>query len=393
MKTVGVFFGSRSPEHDVSIVTAQLIIDGLKKLNYPVVPVYINKSGNWLIGEELGNLKNFTDEGIKIGDEKKYQQYFLDLEQSRGKIVFRKKGIGGKTVIIDIAFPAFHGSFGEDGTMQGLFEMFQIPYIGCGVAASAVSMDKAFVKQLCCSENIPTTKFVFVNKTDWKNIKPEVLEKISKLNFPLFVKPVHLGSSIAISKVGDKKDLDEKIEVAFYYDEKIIVEESVNNLMDVTCCVIGNKELIASELQESAFSAELFDFEEKYLKDGGTQLGKSENGLIIPARLDDKISNEIKNTAKTVYKLVGCSGIARVDFLFDKEAEKFFVNEINPLPGTLYHHLWKASGIEFSDLLDKLIIYAEDRHKNEQDLSFTFKSSLLTNLNSQKLNSKKLKGD
>ncbi len=389
MKTIGVFFGSRSPEHDVSIITAELAIDGLKKLGYPVVPVYVNRSGKWLIGEELGKLENFTDPKKDITEETKYQEYFLDLENSHGKIVFRKKGIGGKTISIDLAFPALHGSFGEDGTIQGLFEMLDLPYVGCNVVASAIAMDKAFTKQICLVNNIETTKFEVFSKNNWENVKQEIIAKVKQFKFPLFVKPVHLGSSIGIAKVTEEKDLAEKIEVAFYYDDKVLVEEAVDNLMDVTCCIIGNNELIASVLQESVFSAELFDFDEKYLKDGGTQLGKSESGLIIPARIDKNLTEEIQETAKKVYTALGCGGIARVDFLLDKKTNKYYANEVNPLPGTLYHHLWKASGIEFSDLLNKLILYAEDRQKNKHDLSLTFKSNILTNLNSQKLNNKK----
>lgn len=391
MKTIGVFFGSRSPEHDVSIITAQLTIDGLKKLGYSVVPIYINRGGKWLIGEELGKLSNFTDVKKDITEEEKYQEYFLDLENSHGKIVLRKKGIGGKTISIDLAFPAFHGSFGEDGTIQGLFEMLDIPYVGCGVSSSAIAMDKAFTKQICLANEIETTKFEVFSKKDWEKDQQKIISKINKLGLPVFVKPVHLGSSIGIAKVIEVKDLVEKIEVAFYYDDKVLVEEAVGNLMDVTCCIIGNDELIASVLQESVFSAELFDFDEKYLKDGGTQLGKSESGLIIPARLDEKCTKEIQETAKKVYQAIGCAGIARVDFLLNKETKQYYANEINPLPGTLYHHLWKKSGIEFDDLLQKLIAFAEERKENRKDLSFTFKSNILTNLNSQKLNSKKLR--
>ncbi|MCL5666382.1 MAG: D-alanine--D-alanine ligase [Patescibacteria group bacterium] len=394
-KNIGVFFGSGSPEHDVSIITAQLIISGLKKLNYQVTPIYITKQGRWMLGEELGSLKLFSDPGAKVEQEKRFYEYYLDLEESFGKMVFRRKGLMSRTISVDLAFPAFHGSYGEDGTIQGLFEMFGIPYVGCDVPSSAIAMDKALTKQMYQVHNIPTTKFIYFFKQDWERDRQSIINQIKNdLRWPVFVKPVHLGSSIGIAKVKDQdlKDLEFRLEVALHYDNKVLVEEGVENLMDVTCCIIGNSEtgLKASLLQESVFSSDLFDFEEKYLKEGGAQLGKAQNGLVIPARLNDQVTEEIQETAKQVYKILGCSGIARVDFLFDKQAQKFFSNEVNPLPGTLYNHLWKASGVELDQLLQELVKLAEEKYKQKRSVNFTFESNILKQLNSQKLNSKKL---
>jgi D-alanine-D-alanine ligase len=209
----------------------------------------------------------------------------------------------------------------------------------------------------------------------------------------VFVKPVHLGSSIGIGKVkaGDIKDLENKIEVALHYDDKVLVEEGVENLMDVTCCVIGNNELRASLLQESVFKDDLFDFEDKYISDGGSQTGKAVNNLIIPARLDEATTSAIQNTAIKVYKALGCSGIARVDFLYNKQTKEFFANEVNPLPGTLYHHLWKASGLELDELLKELIKLAEEKSEQKKEINFTFESSVLTNLGKGKLGGAKSK--
>lgn len=388
---IGVFFGSRNTEHDISIITAQLIISTLKGLNYTVTPVYISKKGEWLIGDELGSLFSFTDPKKNVTDEKKFTQYFLDLENSSGKLVFRKKGLSGKTVQVDLAFPALHGAYGEDGSIQGIFEMFNVPYVGCGVAASAIAMDKALTKQIMKADNIPTTKFLYLQNSDWEADHKAVIERVKKeLKFPVFVKPVHGGSSIGIAKVKDLADLENKIEVAFYYDDKVIVEEGVSDLADLTCCVIGNDQPQTSLVQESVFAADLFDFEEKYLKDGGAQLGKSESGVIIPARVDEATKRKVQEMAKAVYKALGCTGIARVDFLCNKKTNELFANEVNPLPGTLYHHLWKASGVEVDKLVEKLIDFAKEVHGKKQKVNQTFESSVLSNLNSTKLKSKKL---
>jgi len=391
MKTIGVFFGSRSTEHDISIITGQLIISGLKGLGYPVVPVYITKSGEWMIDESLGRFTSFTDPTKDIAKNEAYKKYVLDLEQSHGKLVLKKKGLAGKTVIIDLAFPAIHGPHGEDGTIQGLFEMFDVPYVGCGVTASAIAMDKVFTKQLCEAHDILTTKFVYFYKREWEEDKKNLIKTIEEtLHFPVFVKPAHLGSSIGITKVKDTEgnDLENAIDVAFYYDDKVLVEEGVENVMDVTCCVIGNEELRASVLQESVFQTDLFDFNEKYLKDGGGQLGKSKSGIVIPARIDKIMTAKIQEMAKDVYKILGCTGISRIDFLLNKKTNTLFVAEVNPLPGTLYHHLWKASGMELNELLQTLICLAEEHYKVKNTRTFSFQSSVLTNLNSAKLKSK-----
>ena len=382
---IGVFFGSGSVEHDISIITGNLIINGLKGLGYSVVPVYITKQGRWMLGEELGDLKLLTGPNEKIPAE--LSEYYLDMQESVGKMVFKKKGIMGKTIVVDLAFPALHGTYGEDGTIQGLFEMFGLPYVGCGVPASAISMDKVLTKQQYIVNNIPTTKFVHFLKSDWDKNQQSVIQLITEsLKFPVFVKPVHLGSSIGIGKAKDEKELEQKIEVALYYDHKVLVEEAVDNLMDVTCCVIGNNSsnIRASLLQESVYTKDMFNFEDKYITDGGSQTGKAQNKLVIPARLDDELTKQIRDTAVKVYLAVECSGIARVDFLVNTQTKEFFANEINPLPGTLYHHLWKASGIELNSLLKMLIDFAQEEYKEKRSVNFIFESSVLKNLGGSK---------
>ena len=220
----------------------------------------------------------------------------------------------------------------------------------------------------------------------------DIIAQIKTLNAPVFVKPVHLGSSIGIKKVKDpsSKDLEQAVEVALYYDDKVLVEESVENLKDITCCIIGNTELRASVLQESAFSDEMFSFEDKYITEGGSQTGKAVSNLVIPANLEPAETSAIQETAKEVYRALGCKGIARVDFLYNKATKQFFANEVNPLPGTLYHHLWRASGLELDGLLQELIKLAQDNYAQKRQIHFTFESSVLTQLNGSKMKSNKL---
>ncbi|MEO6729440.1 MAG: D-alanine--D-alanine ligase family protein [Candidatus Dojkabacteria bacterium] len=387
---VAVFFGSRNPEHDVSIITGQLVISGLKELGHDVVPVYISKDGTWCVGEELGNLDFFKNENYK-NELKNYEGYSLQMN-SIGKIHLKKQSMfGSKEFIADIAFPAIHGQNGEDGTIQGLFEMLNVPYVGCDVASSANAMDKVNTKLFYQRFNIPTTKFVFFFTNEWLEKKDSILADISKnLAFPLFVKPSRLGSSIGIAKVKNAEDLEFAVEVALHYDDKVIVEEGVDALKDLTVCLIGNENPLISLIQESAYSKDLFSYEDKYINDGGAQIGNAEKKLIIPANLDEKTTKEIQDTAKEAYRIFGCSGIARLDFLYDNTFKKYYANEINTMPGTIYHHLWKASGIELQELISKLLQYGKEKYDKKQKLTYTFESEILKKSNSNKL---KLKGN
>lgn len=386
--TIGVFFGSRSPEHDISIITGQLIISGLKGLGHNVIPIYLSKKGEWLLGDELGTMEAFTSGSQKITSAR-FGKYYLDLEKSSEKLVFRKKGLGGSKLAVDLAFPAFHGANGEDGTIQGLFEIFNIPYVGCDVTSSAITMDKILTKQFYREQGIPTTKFVHYDRQAWTNDRNEILRAIGEqLKWPVFVKPARLGSSIGIVKAKTAQDLEFAIEVALHYGQRFLVEESVENLMDVTVAVLGNEAPQPSLLQESVFGDELFSYEEKYLKGGGAQLGRAQKSIVIPARLDGQTTKIIQDLAVKIFALFGCSGIARVDFLYDKKSGEYFANEVNTLPGTLYHHLWKASGIEFFELLTRLLAYAREKHESKKKLTMTFESEVLKRTNSAKLSAK-----
>lgn len=382
--TIGVFFGSRNAEHDVSIITGQLIISELNKLGYRVVPVYIDKKGRWFSNEKLGSLKFFTD--LNLDNEvNKLDTCAIEFDAQNHKLIIIKKGLLSKRIAIDLAFPAFHGMNGEDGTAQGLFELSNVPYVGCEVACSAMTMDKIITKQIYKSAAITTTTFTYFTSHDWNENKSLIIENIKKLNWPVFIKPARLGSSIGIAKARDISELENACEVALHYDNRIIAEESVEDLMDITCAVLGNEKPIPSLIQEVAFQGEHFSYEAKYLEDGGAQLGNAQNNIIIPARIDKEITKEVQNMAIRIYKLFDCSGTARVDFLYDKKNKKVYANEINTMPGTLYHHLWKASGIEIGDLLEKLIDLAQKQHEKKNKITSTFKSDILGHANSIKL--------
>lgn len=385
MSTIGVFFGSRSPEHDVSIITAQLIMSELKQMKRPFVPVYLDKQGRWHLDEQLGSLAFFKGDDAGL---EKLTPWMLDLEQSQKKMVFKQNSWRGKEITIDIAFPAFHGQNGEDGTMQGVFELCNVPYVGCDVTSSAIAMDKALTKDFYRAHSVPTTAYTYFTDHEYDVDREAVMRRIGELRYPLFVKPTRLGSSIGIAKVKTAAELEDAIAVALHYDSKIIVEEGVENLADLTCAVKGYDVIEASLVQETLFSQDLYSYEDKYLENGGAHTGNAADKVIIPARIPAEITDQVQTLAKSIYRQLGCAGIARVDFLYDAKAKALYANEINTLPGTLYHHLWKKSGTDFATLLDELITYAHQAHSRKNKRISHFQSAILQQANSQKLQAK-----
>ncbi len=384
---VGVFFGSRTPEHDVSIISAQLVIKGLKKSGYEVVPVYIDREGLWYVSDELGDISFFKNED-HIDNLRKHGGWKVYADTSE-KMTLEKGGLFSKKVEIDVAFPVFHGEFGEDGTIQGMFEMLGVPYVGCGVASSSISMDKELTKELYTAQEIKTAPYTAVTKAKWEAHKDAILSHVDSIGLPVFVKPARAGSSIGITKVDNTNDLETAIEVAFHYDSKVLIERAVDNLVDLTCAVReADMGLEASFVQQSLYTEGLFSYEDKYINDGGTQTGTNEKGFVIPADIPSDITEKTQQISKDIFNMLGCEGMARVDFLYNKESGELFANEVNTIPGTLYHHLWKESGVELKTLLDDLISQAFRSHKERKRITRTFKSSILSSANENKLATK-----
>lgn len=374
MKTVAVFFGGRSPEHDISIITAlSSVIKPLQLTKkYDVVPVYITKQGKWVVDAALTDVKTYQSGKINmLADKAKPLAVSFD-----GGLTIGKKRI-------DIAFPAMHGGYGEDGSLMGLLRMAGIPFVGSDMDASVIAMDKVLAKQVAAANNIPTSRFVFFSRTDIVRDLDRAASMAAKsLSYPLFVKPAHLGSSIGISKVHNAIELKNALEVAAYYDEKIIVEEAVNNLIEVTVPVMGNDDPIVA-LVERPLSKEdgVFDFETKYINGGGKKGGAKQAGAQgyseLPAQLPGDLYERSVTVATSLYAAIGASGIARVDLLIDSKSQKVYFNEVNPMPGDLYRHNWRAAGVSSTELVEKLIEYAEERHAEKQQLTSTFSSSFL----------------
>lgn len=372
-KTVAVFFGGRSPEHDISIITALASIITPLRLTkkYVIVPVYITKSGKWICDKSLINIKT-------------YQTSKIDQLVAKAKpLAVSFDGgftIGGKR--IDIAFPAMHGSYGEDGSLMGVLRMANVPFVGADMDASVIAMDKVLTKQVATSNNIPTSKYVFFTRSDISSDLKSVTATVEQtLQYPLFVKPAHLGSSIGISRVTTHTQLKNALEVAAYYDEKIIVEEAVPNLIEVTVPIMGNDVLTPALVEKPHSQDEFFDFDTKYINGGGKKSGAKTSGAQgysqLPAELPDGLYDQSVEVAKQVYKAIGATGLSRIDLLIDSKQGVVYFNEVNPLPGSLYNHNWRAAGISSIDLVEKLIQLAEERFAEKSKLVMTFDSSFL----------------
>jgi len=384
-RTIAVVFGGRSAEHDVSIITAHIpIIQSLLAIGqYEVVPVYIAKDGSWYSDRAMNNLAYFTDGDFEanLAKQKKLQILF-----DKGLNVVWP-GIRPKTVHVDIVFPAMHGTYGEDGSLMGLLRMADVPFVGCDLFASAVAMDKVLTKQLVGAEGVPVVPYVWFTKNDWQRDASPWKEKVSKLRYPLFVKPVHLGSSIGITKVKQSQELENAIEVAFHYDDKVLVEEGVENLIEVTLPIMGNDTLQFAAIERPLNKSEMFDFSEKYLSGGKKSGGANSEYSEIPAKIDEGLARQVREFGEKTYRTLGCSGIARVDFLIEGSLGKVYVNEVNTLPGSLYHHNWRKVGVSGVDLVKRLIALAEERYEAQRGTTYVFQSDILKKMNGPKIGS------
>ena len=379
---VAVIFGSRSTEHDVSIITAVASIIKPLELSgeYNVIPVYIAKDGKWYSDESLKDINKFSSG--------KFQDHLAKLKpisiSFNSGLNLIKTGLKNRVINIDVVFPATHGTHGEDGELMAICEMAGVAYVGCNVSASSIAMDKVSAKQIAASSGIAIAKFMHFSKYEFSKDSAKFLKDIkNNLKLPLFVKPSHLGSSIGISRVTNFDELQNAIEVALHYDDKVLVEEGVNNLIEVTLPIIGNEELTPALLEQPMLHSEdFFDFETKYLQGGKKGKNKGSSGSqgysIIPAKLPKDLYAKAESTGLAVYRAIGCTGIARVDMLIDTKADKVYFNEVNPLPGGLYSHNWNKAGINNIELVTRLIDLAVELHTTKKSIETVFSTNYLS---------------
>ena len=383
--TVAVIFGSRSTEHDISILTAlAAVIKPLQRSQkFQVVPVYIAKDGQWYSGPKFEDIRFFQAKDFKelLAKEKP-----IAVQLGKGLTLVAATAFGTKKTAVDVVFPATHGTHGEDGELMALCELADVPYVGCDVESSVIAMDKVLAKQVAEAHGIATPKYHALAKDAYQAEPATYLKKINTdLQYPLFVKPAHLGSSIGITRVTDKKELANAIEVALHYDTKAVVEEAVNNLIEVTLPIIGNEELTPAFVEEPLQHEDsFFDFDTKYMRggkgkgQGGKAGSKGAQGYSnCPAQISDSLYEKAEAVGLQTYRALGCSGIARVDMLIDKKTQKVYFNEVNPLPGSLYAHNWRKKGISNVELVTRLVELARQKHQQKQAMTTSFATSFL----------------
>ena len=379
---IGVFFGGKSVEHEVSIITAIQAIENIDKNKYDIVPIYIAKDNKMYCGKHIADIKEYAN--IEKLLNKSIQ---ITLSQKVNKVVLlncnKKFYENSEYDYIDIAFPIVHGTNVEDGTLQGYLKMFNIPYVGSDVISSACGMDKYVCKCILKENNIPVLNCKCFTLKEYNESLEKIINEIEKeFVYPVIVKPVNLGSSVGIKIAKRKEELEDAIENAFIYSKKILVEKGITNLQEINCSVIGDYESTkASECEEPIKTEEILSFNDKYIS-GGEKIGgsKSMNAgvLKLPADITKETKENIQKLALKTFDALGCSGVIRIDFMIDKDSNNIYVNEVNTIPGSLSFHLWKATNLEYTNLLDELIELSLKRNREENNLIYSFDSNILS---------------
>ena len=358
--TIGVLYGGRSGEHDVSLCSAASVVSALDKTKYDVVAIGIDRDGRWYVQDrpEIIADKDFG----RILSLKKKGVWLVNHFEDQSRLHLYDMTSRGKKVVVDLVFPVLHGTYGEDGTMQGLLELARVPYVGVDVAGSAIGMDKDVAKRLLAQAGIPVVPWIMVSRADWLAGPQKILRgALKRLEMPVFVKPLRTGSSVGIKKVKVKKDLAPAVDYAFGFDTRIMIEKGID-CREIECAVLGNEDPRASVLGEILPTHEYYSYEAKYLDPEGAKMN-------IPAKIPARLAAAIRKCAVLGYRALNCNSMARVDFFLDKKTGAFYLNEINTLPGftsiSMYPKLWEATGLSYSGLLDRLVELALARHREK----------------------------
>jgi D-alanine-D-alanine ligase len=373
-----VLYGGVSTEHEVAIVTALQVMSALKEAGHEVLPGYISKQGEWFLGDDrflAPETYRSLDRVAQIG-----KKSLVTPSKNNQLVSENWLGYRNSNTQIDAVFPVFHGRNGEDGAIQGMLNLMNLPYVGCQLIASATGMDKYISKQVARGVGLRVAGDVLIDKSRWEDLKKEYLVLIKKLGLPLFVKPVTLGSTIGITRVDKWQDLENAIEVGLAYDQRVLVEEGIEDPTEINISIIGNNPYVVSVTEEPVRKGGVLSFADKYLGKGGKTGSKSQGmasaDRYIPARVDKKMIEEVEESAKKFFGAIGGKGISRIDFMLDKSGKLYF-NEINTMPGSLSFYLWEKSNLKFKDLVDKLVNMALDDYSQKQKLVTTFESNIL----------------
>ena len=381
-KQLGVIFGSRSCEREVAIISALQLMRHADPDKYDVIPVFIDEHGCWYTGEKLKDIRTFQPfKGVGNG----VCRVYLDMTSGSGALlqVEKSAGLHSKTRVmiaarVDVFLIVMHGLNGEDGTLQGMLELANLPYSSPGVAASSLGMDKILIKQFFRGGGLPVLPGEGFTRTAFETEPEEVIARVEeKLGYPVFVKPANLGSSIGVSRAGDAEELRDSLELAFEYDRRVLVEKGLNQPIELNCSVMGyDEEIVASPIEMPLSAEQFLDFHEKYLASGGSK-GMASLHRVLPAPIEDELRDQIQELSRTIFRMMDAKGVVRIDYMFDRDTNQVFITEINTIPGSLAFYLWENAGIPYRDLIDKMVDIAEQAHEDRNSANYAFSSDIL----------------
>ena len=380
MKTnIGVFFGGRSTEHEISVISASQAMHAINREKYEVTPIYITKDGRWFTGDALFEVKNYKNIPDLLA---KCTEVCFHPEYGDYNLYKKKKGLFGSDVLtkLDVVIPVLHGSNGEDGIFEGVLETIGIPFAGCNTLASANGMDKITMKMILQANDVPVVEYVWFTDKQWFAQRDTLIKKIeNKLGYPVIVKPANLGSSVGIGRAADREQLIEKVEEAEKYSTRLIVEKMVDNLQEINCSVLGDcDDYQTSVLEEPIKSGEILSYQDKYM--GGTKgaKGMQASQKRIPAELPEDETKRIQFLAGETFRVLSCHGVSRVDVIVDSKTRDIYVNEINTIPGSLSFYLWEATGIPFDQLMDRLVQLAVKRKREQERKTVSYDQNIFS---------------
>ncbi len=379
---LGVIFGSRSCEREVAIISAVQLMNNVDTEKYDVIPVYISEQGVWYTGEALRKIetyKNFNP------DAKGIEQVALDITAGSGALLANRpgKGLFGKpsqvvVARLEVCVVVMHGLNGEDGTLQGMLELANLPYTSTGIAGSAIGMDKIMMKQFFRGADLPILPDTWYTRSMWEKDRAAILNDVEeKLGYPVFVKPANLGSSIGVSRADDREGLEDSLELAFDYDRRVLVEKGLDKPIELNCSVLGYDDDVEASPIEMPISAEKFlDFKEKYLASGGSK-GMASLHRILPAPIPDDLKYRIQALSCDIFRMMDCKGVVRIDYMWDRNSDEIYITEINTIPGSLAFYLWENAGVKYSQLIDRMVAHAKRAHEDKNLRNYAFTSDIL----------------
>lgn len=377
---LAVIFGGKSVEHEISIISALQACEYINREKYEVIPLYMTKEGEFYTGEQIGRIERYKDIPLLLRES---TRVLLLREEGKVQMVrYPMKKLGSNVLgSIDVAFPIVHGTNVEDGVLQGYLQTLGLPYVGCDVLSSAVGMNKYVMKTVFKDNDIPVLDCACYNLADFEDVE-KLMDRIEdRFPYPVIVKPINLGSSVGISKAAHREGLEEALGLAFTFSQKVLVEPAISHLKEINCAVLGDElGAEASECEEPLNAEEILTYEDKYIGGGkskGASKGMASLSRAIPAHIPALRREEIRRMAVKAFQCLGCSGVARIDFMIDLDTERVYLNEINTIPGSLSFYLWEPVGLKYTELLERMIQLALKRHRENGKLTFSFETNVL----------------